>query len=33
MDDFNEILDGEEHSGYSQDPILPIGMKNFQMVA
>ena len=33
MGDFNEILDGEEHSGYSHDHFLPVGMRDFQRVA
>lgn len=28
--DFNEILKGEEHSGYDMNPLVPIGMRDFQ---
>ena len=33
MGDFNEILAGEEHSGYEQTPNLPQGMQDFQKTA
>lgn len=29
MGDFNEILAGEGHSGYTQTPNLPQGMRDF----
>lgn len=31
--DFNEILEGEEHSDYEDDPRVPPGMRDFQEVA
>ena len=30
--DFNEILDGEEHSSFENSPTIPHGMRNFQEV-
>lgn len=30
MGDFNEILDGTEHSNFGQSPTLPPGMRDFQ---
>lgn len=33
MGDFNEILEGEEHSGFEAAPRLPPGMRDFQDVA
>ncbi|KAG7556378.1 Endonuclease/exonuclease/phosphatase superfamily [Arabidopsis suecica] len=30
MGDFNEILDGEEHSTYENSPSIPCGMRDFQ---
>lgn len=33
MDDFNEILDGEEHSDFHIDPSIPPGKRDFQRVA
>lgn len=32
MGDFNEILDGSEHSGYDADPSISSGMRDFQKV-
>lgn len=28
--DYNEILEGEEHSGFEDSPRLPLGMRDFQ---
>lgn len=33
MGDFNEILDGEEHSEFGNSPRIPLGMRDFQDVA
>lgn len=33
MEDFNEILDIEEHSEFETSPRLPVGMRDFQEVA
>lgn len=30
--DFNEILDGEEHSNYEISPFIPVGMRDFQEI-
>lgn len=30
MGDYNEILEGEEHSGFEDSPRIPIGMRDFQ---
>lgn len=30
MGDYNEILEGEEHSGFENSPRLPLGMRDFQ---
>ncbi|KAG7540795.1 Endonuclease/exonuclease/phosphatase superfamily [Arabidopsis thaliana x Arabidopsis arenosa] len=30
--DFNEILDGEEHSNYENSPFIPVGMRDFQEI-
>lgn len=32
MGDYNEILDGEEHSGFEDSPRIPLGMRDFQDV-
>lgn len=32
MGDYNEILDREEHSGFEDNPRLPLGMRDFQDV-
>lgn len=31
--DYNEILEGEEHSGFINLPRIPLGMRDFQDVA
>lgn len=31
--DYNEILDGEEHSGFEDTPRVPTGMRDFQDIA
>lgn len=28
--DYNEILDGEEHSEFTNSPVIPLGMRDFQ---
>lgn len=33
MGDFNEILDGEEHSGYDQSSTVSLGMRDFERIA
>lgn len=33
MGDFNEMLEGSEHSGYDEDPSVSNGMRDFQRVA
>ncbi|XP_048605178.1 uncharacterized protein LOC125582479 [Brassica napus] len=32
MGDYNEILEGEEHSGFADSPRIPLGMRDFQEV-
>lgn len=32
MGDNNDILDGEEHSGFSDSPMIPMGMRDFQEI-
>lgn len=32
LGDYNEILDGEEHSGFEDHPRIPAGMRDFQEV-
>lgn len=32
MGDFNEVLEGSEHSGYDNDPSISNGMGDFQRV-
>ena len=33
MGDYNEILEGEEHSGFGDSPRIPLGMRDFQDMA